>query len=90
MGKTKTSDVPIHIRLLFNPSTASSPIRTGHLCIVQPYSLFHQFPNMNSKDDELAYKVAPLGYGVPYPRGTLHRNRGVRLGQNAVAQSFKE
>lgn len=33
-----------------------------------------------------AYKVAPLGYGVPYPRGTLHRSRGVRFGQNTVVQ----
>ena len=50
----------------------------GESMLIIPCSSLLKFPSMNSNGDELAYKVVPLGYGVPYPRGTLHRSRGVR------------
>lgn len=51
MEKTKKqSDVPTHIRLLFNPSPASLPIRAGHLCIVNSMQICNSTSNLH-KDE---------------------------------------
>ena len=81
-------DWPIILQILTCRDGTNYPVllANNHVFAILGFCLFHQFSNMNSNGDELAYKVVPLGYGVPYPRGTLHRNRGVRLGQNTVVR----
>ena len=42
--------MPTHIRLLFNPSPASLPIRAGHLCIVNSMQICNSTSNLH-KDE---------------------------------------